>query len=79
MSTPGFAEFEQKWLDARPENRVVLVRDAAVALAAGIGLSLLAYSIHAILVARFPAYALLSIGAPALLVVVGHGERAASE
>jgi len=25
MSTPGFAEFEQKWLDAWPENRVVAV------------------------------------------------------
>jgi len=25
MSTPGFAEFEQKWLDAWPENRAVAV------------------------------------------------------
>jgi membrane protease YdiL (CAAX protease family) len=51
----------------RPENRRALARDAAVALAGGIGLYLLAHSMNAILVARFPAQALLSIGAPALI------------
>jgi hypothetical protein len=51
----------------RPENRRALARDAAVGLAAGIGLFLLAYSVNAILVARFPAQALLSIAAPSLI------------
>jgi hypothetical protein len=50
-----------------PAHRRVLARDAAIALAGGIGLGLLAHALNGLLTARFPAQALFSIGAPSLI------------
>jgi len=62
----------------RPENRRVLARDAVIALAAGIGLSLLARSMSAFLTARFPGQALLSIDAPSLIASAAPSVAAAA-
>jgi len=56
----------------------ILARDAAVALAAGIGLALLAHTLQGLLIARFPRYALLSIGAPSLIASAAPSVAAAA-
>ncbi len=51
----------------RAAGRRVLAADAAVALAAAIGLALLIHQVEAVLVGRFHAQALLSFGPPTLI------------
>jgi membrane protease YdiL (CAAX protease family) len=62
----------------RPENRRKLARDAAIALAAGIGLALVAHTLQGFLTARFPRFALLSIGAPSLIASTAPSVAAAA-
>lgn len=62
----------------RPENRRLLARDAAVALAAGAGLGLLSHWLTGLLAQRFHAHGLLSIDAPALLSSVAPAVAAAA-
>jgi membrane protease YdiL (CAAX protease family) len=52
----------------RAEGRWVLARDAAIALAAAFGLSFAVHQLEGLLIDRFHADALLSVGAPALIV-----------
>jgi hypothetical protein len=52
----------------RAGSRRVLARDAAVALAAAVGVALSVYGCEALLIGRFHTSALLSFGAPTLIV-----------
>jgi membrane protease YdiL (CAAX protease family) len=52
----------------RFDSRRMLARDAAVALAAAAGTALIVYQLQAMLIGRFHANALLSFGAPTLIV-----------
>ena len=55
-------------ISGRGSNMEAIARDAAITLAAAIGITLAVHQIELLLIGRFHAYALLDFGAPGLIV-----------
>jgi hypothetical protein len=62
----------------RSENRRMMAWDAAVALAGGVGIAMAAEWLETMLLQRFHAYALVSIGPPGLIATVAPAAAAAA-